>query len=79
MCPFERYTKTLKDYFRSCNYPEGCIAESYIAEEELEFYAEYMSNIDTAKVPLGHAHIVWWESGTNSSTFTRSSAPVHLA
>ena len=54
MYPFERYMKTLKDYVWNRNYPKGCIAESYIAEEALEFCAKYMSNMTTIGVPLGH-------------------------
>ncbi|KAK9901035.1 hypothetical protein M0R45_002304 [Rubus argutus] len=33
MYPFERYMKTLKDYVRNPARPEGCIAESYLADE----------------------------------------------
>ncbi|XP_024178346.1 uncharacterized protein LOC112184315 [Rosa chinensis] len=40
MYPFERYMKTLKGYVRNRNHPEGCIVESYIAEEAVEFLAE---------------------------------------
>ena len=54
MYPFERYMKTLKGYVRNRNFPEGCIAESYITEEALEFYAEYMSNMHTIGVSFGH-------------------------
>ena len=46
--------KTLKGYVRNCNCPEGCLAESYIAEESLEFCAEYMSNMSIVGVPPGH-------------------------
>ncbi|XP_010490106.1 PREDICTED: uncharacterized protein LOC104767831 [Camelina sativa] len=37
MHPFERYTKVLKDFVRNPARPEGCIAESYLAEECMEF------------------------------------------
>ena len=33
MYPFERYMKILKGYVKNRNHPEGCIVESYIAEE----------------------------------------------
>ena len=46
--------KTLKGYVRNCNCPEGCLAESYITKEALEFFAEYMSNMNTVEVPHGH-------------------------
>ncbi|XP_033514567.1 uncharacterized protein [Nicotiana tomentosiformis] len=37
MYPFERYMGTLKSYVRNQNYPEGSIAEGYLAEESLTF------------------------------------------
>ena len=54
MYPFERNMKGLKAYVRNHNNPEGCIVESYIAEEALEFCAEYVSNMRTIGLPLGH-------------------------
>ena len=45
MYPFERYMKTLKGYVRNSKCPEGCVAESYIIEEALEFCAEYMESM----------------------------------
>ena len=53
MYPFERDIKTLKDYVRNCYRPEDCIAESYIAEEALDFYAEYLSNCDAIGLATG--------------------------
>ena len=53
MYPFERDMKTLKGYVRSRRYSEGCIAECYIAEEALEFSAEYISNYDNIGLPRG--------------------------
>ncbi|XP_058211648.1 uncharacterized protein LOC131323825 [Rhododendron vialii] len=41
MYPFERYMKVLKGYVRNRNHPEGCIAESYIPEEGVEFCSDY--------------------------------------
>ena len=54
MYPFERYMKTLKSFVWNHNYLEGCIAESYIAEEVIEFCVEYMSNMNTVGFPIGH-------------------------
>lgn len=51
MYPFERYMKTLKGYVRNRNHPEGCIAESYIAEEAVEFLAEHMVDEHTVGLP----------------------------
>ena len=51
MYPFERYMKVLKGYVRNRNYPEGCIAECYIAKEALEFCTEYLSGIDAIGIP----------------------------
>lgn len=49
--PFERYMKVLKGYVRNRNKPEGCIAECYIAEEAVEFCADYLSNVNTIGIP----------------------------
>ena len=54
MYPFERFMKTIKGYVRNRNRPEGCIAECYIAEEALEFCAEYLSKMDTVGITYGH-------------------------
>ena len=43
--------KTLKGYVRNHYRPEGCIAECYVAEETLEFCAEYLSNHDCIRLP----------------------------
>ncbi|KAH9717946.1 hypothetical protein KPL71_022033 [Citrus sinensis] len=53
MYPFERQMKTLKDYVRNRYRPEGCIVESYIAEEALAFCAVYLSNCDVIGLPTG--------------------------
>ncbi|XP_062026080.1 uncharacterized protein LOC133742441 [Rosa rugosa] len=50
MYPFERYMKTLKGYVKNRRHPEGCIAESYIAEEAVEFLAE--RNLDEPTIGL---------------------------
>ena len=42
MYPFERHMKTLKDYIRNYARPEGCIAESYLAEESMRFFSEFL-------------------------------------
>ena len=34
--------KVLKDFVRNPARPEGCIAESYLAEEFLQFYSEFL-------------------------------------
>ncbi|XP_058202686.1 uncharacterized protein LOC131317134 [Rhododendron vialii] len=52
MYPFERYMKVLKGYVRNRNRPEGCIAESYIAEEGVEFCSDYLSGMDSIGVPV---------------------------
>lgn len=53
MFPFERGMKPIKGYVRNRNRPEGCIAECYIAEEALEFCAEYLSNCESIGLPSG--------------------------
>ncbi|XP_010463429.1 PREDICTED: uncharacterized protein LOC104744109 [Camelina sativa] len=42
MYPFERYMKVLKDYVRNPARPEGCIAESYLAEECMKFSSDFL-------------------------------------
>ena len=51
MYPFERDMKTFKNCVCNRYHPEGCIAESYITEEALEFCAEYLSNCDAIGLP----------------------------
>ncbi|KAK2655216.1 hypothetical protein Ddye_008268 [Dipteronia dyeriana] len=43
--------KVLKGYVRNRNHPERCIAECYIAEEAIEFRAEYLHYIDAVGTP----------------------------
>ena len=52
MYPFERFMKVLKSYVLNCNRLEGSIVECYIAEEAIEFYTKYLSNVDTIGVPI---------------------------
>ncbi|XP_013632806.1 PREDICTED: uncharacterized protein LOC106338356 [Brassica oleracea var. oleracea] len=42
MYPFERYMKVLKNFVRNPARPEGCIAESYLAEECMKFCSEFL-------------------------------------
>ncbi|CAA7044905.1 unnamed protein product [Microthlaspi erraticum] len=42
--PFERYMKILKDFFKNPARPEGCIAESYLAEECIQFCSDFLRN-----------------------------------
>ncbi|KAL6338660.1 hypothetical protein AAG906_021477 [Vitis piasezkii] len=51
MYPFERYMKVLKGYVRNHNWPEGCIVECYLAEEAVEFCAEYLSGTHAIGIP----------------------------
>ncbi|XP_058726059.1 uncharacterized protein LOC131597373 [Vicia villosa] len=48
MYPTERYLCKLKSYVRNRAYPEGSIAEGYLAEEAITFFSRYLhSNVDT--------------------------------
>ncbi|KAA0066037.1 hypothetical protein E6C27_scaffold21G00090 [Cucumis melo var. makuwa] len=38
--------KVLKNYVRNRHHPEGCIAESYIVEEAIEFCSDFLSGVD---------------------------------
>lgn len=52
MFPFERFNKVLKSYVRNRFYPEGCIAESYLGEESVEFCTEFVKqSVRTAGLP----------------------------
>ena len=53
MYPFEREMKPIKGYVRNWYHLEGCILECYIAEEALEFCAEYLSNCKSVGLPTG--------------------------
>ncbi|XP_010513121.1 PREDICTED: uncharacterized protein LOC104789069 [Camelina sativa] len=48
MYPFERYMKVLKDFVRNMARPEGCIAESYLAEECMRFCSDFLKNTTNA-------------------------------
>ncbi|XP_074323765.1 uncharacterized protein LOC141660678 [Apium graveolens] len=43
MYAFERFNKVLKSYVRNRYYPEGCMAESYLGEESVEFCTKFLS------------------------------------
>lgn len=43
--------KILKGYVHNCNCPKGCIAESYIVKEAVEFGAKYLSIVDAIRIP----------------------------
>ncbi|KAL6129629.1 hypothetical protein ACLB2K_072978 [Fragaria x ananassa] len=51
MYPFERYMKVCKGYVRNRARSEGCMAENYIAEEEVEFLAKLLLEDKTAGIP----------------------------
>ena len=51
MYGFERLMKIYKGFVRNRNRPEGCIVESYIAEEAFEFCSNYVRDADTIGVP----------------------------
>ncbi|KAI5406443.1 hypothetical protein KIW84_052971 [Lathyrus oleraceus] len=51
MYPVERYMKILKGYVKNRSRPEGCMVERYIVEEAIEFYTEYLSNVQSIGLP----------------------------
>ena len=63
---FERYMKVLKNYVRNRHHLEGCIAESYIVEEAIEFCSDFLSRID----PIGLA-INRLDASLDNSSFGR--------
>ncbi|KAA0060193.1 transposase [Cucumis melo var. makuwa] len=46
MYPFERFMKVIKNSVRNRYRPEGCIAESYLIEEAIEFCSDFLSGVD---------------------------------
>ncbi|CAA7022336.1 unnamed protein product [Microthlaspi erraticum] len=50
--PFERYMKVLKDFFRNPARPEGCIAESYLAEECIQLCSDFLKNTTSVQEKL---------------------------
>ena len=50
--PIWEIHEVLKGYVRNRNCPEGCIAESYIVEEGIEFCVEYLSGMDAIGIPV---------------------------
>ncbi|KAL6570262.1 hypothetical protein OROMI_014776 [Orobanche minor] len=51
MYPVERYLKILKDYVMNRSRPEGCIAERYLIEEAIEFWSEFIPNVEAIGLP----------------------------
>ncbi|GMI95113.1 hypothetical protein HRI_003180600 [Hibiscus trionum] len=47
MYPIERFLSKLKSYCRNKCYPEGSIAEGYLAEECLTFCSRYLEDVET--------------------------------
>ena len=44
---YNRYLRTLKSYVCNKAYPEGCIAEGYLAEECATFCSRYLNDVET--------------------------------
>ncbi|XP_052874561.1 uncharacterized protein LOC128280456 [Gossypium arboreum] len=47
MYPIERFLSKLKSYCRNKRYPEGSIAEGYLAEECMTFCSRYLEDAET--------------------------------
>ncbi|XP_074323948.1 uncharacterized protein LOC141660863 [Apium graveolens] len=47
MYAFERFNKVLKGYVHNRYHPEGCMAESYLGEESVEFCQEFVKQSGT--------------------------------
>ncbi|KAG8485982.1 hypothetical protein CXB51_019310 [Gossypium anomalum] len=47
MYPIERFLSKLKSYCRNKRYPEGSIAEGYLAEECMAFCSRYLEDVET--------------------------------
>ncbi|KAA0038147.1 hypothetical protein E6C27_scaffold36G003750 [Cucumis melo var. makuwa] len=58
--------KVLKNYVRNRHHPEGCIAESYIVEEAIEFCSDFLFGVD----PIG-LRIDRLDASLDNSSFGR--------
>ena len=67
MYPFERYMKVLKGYVRKGNNVKGCIAECYVAEEALEYCAEYLKGVKSIGVPLNRNNLSSNDKGVGAA------------
>ena len=56
MYPIERYLRKLKSYVRNKARPEGCIAETYIAQECVHFCSRYLDGVETRLNRYGRNH-----------------------
>ncbi|KAL0556439.1 hypothetical protein IC582_004953 [Cucumis melo] len=50
MYPFERFMKVIKNSVRNRYRSEGCIAESYLIEEAIEFCSDFLSGVDPVRL-----------------------------
>lgn len=44
--------KILKGYVKNRSRPEGCIVERYIVEEAVEFFTDFLSNVESIGLPM---------------------------
>jgi hypothetical protein len=51
MFPFERFMGVLKKYVRNRARPEGSIAQGYRTEEVIEFYVDFIPDLNPIGVP----------------------------
>ena len=83
MYPFERYMKVFKGYVRNRQYPEGCIAESYIVEEAVEWCAERVLSEDTKTVGVPSKNVAGLYNGckplSEPKSVTMWGQDLHLA
>lgn len=47
MYPIERFLLTLKQYLRNNAHPEASMANGYLMEECMNFYAQYLDDVET--------------------------------
>ena len=50
----EQFMKILKGYMKNRYRLEGCIAERYMVEEESDFFADFLLNVDPIGIPKSH-------------------------
>ena len=72
MYPVERYLLTLKAYVCNRSHPEGSIAEGYIAEECVVFYARYLDDVETRSNRASRNHDGNIDTGVELPIFLNS-------
>ncbi|CAM8908187.1 unnamed protein product [Rhodiola kirilowii] len=67
MYPMERQLGQYKKFVRNTRYPEGCIAEQYIAQEYVMYCMLYMGEIEDTSQNLDNEEEEYWDTSVVSN------------